>query len=212
MLFRAVGNRVAVALDALGLQMSREDAIERLTSLGFEIVSVDLVAMARSLVGEASYRRGARLAEAPATFDCSSLTKWLYAQRGIWLPRRSIQQRVCGSPTMIHDLMPGDLVFATGFQDYWHEDPRDGVGHVGLATGEGTVLHAANRRLGVVESSLETFVVPLKFRGACRIVPSDRQVTTLICPPHREVEISDDIRWIVLQTLGRCVDKIKRAV
>jgi len=203
MIFRAVGDRCAVDVAALNLPISTDDAIALLSRSGFCAIDVDLVALARSCVGRSSYHRGARLVEAPDVFDCSSLMKWLYAQRGIWIPRRSIQQRSCGERVEINALRGGDLIFTTGHIDYYDTDPEDGVGHVGIATGEETVIHAANSRVGIVESRMEAFLDGAKLRDIRRIIPHPERVITLRVPLRREVETSDDVRWIVLQHLPR---------
>ena len=127
--------------------------------------------------------------------------KWLYAERGIWLPRRSIQQRELGEVVSFDELVAGDAVFVSGWIDYYHDDPADGVGHVGIAAGNGTVIHAADRKANVVESPLDTFIGKTKFRGVRRYIPKGVEVLTLETPLNREVEIADDMRWIVLQSL-----------
>jgi len=120
------------------------------------------------------------------------------------LPRRSIQQRALGESVEYADILAEDLVFVSGFIDYYHNDPADGVGHVGIATGDGTVVHAANRKVGVVETPLSEFV-ECKFRGIRRYVPSGCSVLTLETPVSREVETSGDVRWIVMQSLPQGV-------
>lgn len=200
--YRGVGNRVAVQLEQLKLQIPREEILAILDLKGFKIVDVNVLALARRCMGVSEYRRGARLCEAPRVFNCSSFVKWLYGERGIWLPRRSIQQRELGERVELTQLVAGDVIFVSGRIDYYSDDPADGVGHVGLVTGEGTVIHAANRKVGVVESPLNDFIRS-GFRGARRYIPQGMEVLTLEVPAGREVEIADDIRWIVLQSLGR---------
>ena len=201
--YRAVGNRCAVILDSLHLLISREETLAILNHKGFELVEVNIVALARQRIGTSQYRRGARRSEAPAVVDCSSFIKWLYAERGIWLPRRSIQQRELGETVNLDELIAGDVVFVSGRINYYHDDPANGVGHVGIVTGDETVIHAANREAGVVESPLAKFVEKTKFRGARRYIPKDIEVLTFETPVDRAVEIADDIRWIVLQSLPK---------
>ena len=199
-LYHAVGNRCAIDLETFALPVENAEALALLARKGFETISVDLMGLARRCVETSTYRRGARLSEAPEVVDCSSFMKWLYGQRGIWLPRRSIQQRKMGEVAAYEDIAENDLVFRSGRIDYYLTDPRDGVGHVGIATGEGTVIHAANRELGIIESPLATFTSRDAFRGVRRLIPRDREVLTLITPDEREVETSDDVRWIILQS------------
>lgn len=200
--YRSVGNRCAVILDSLHLPISREETFVLLKGKGFVLVEVDIVTLARQCIGTSRYRRGARFFEAPTIVDCSSFIKWLYAQRGVWLPRRSIQQRELGEVVSIDEITAGDVVFVSGWIDYYHDDPANGVGHVGVATDEGTVVHAANKKVNVVETPLDKFVNS-KFRGARRYLPKGIEVLTFKTPADREVEIADDIRWIVLQSLPK---------
>ena len=200
-MYRAVGNRLTVDFDALKLPVSNEKAIAILESIGFNSMGVDIITDARSLVDNAKYKRGARLREAPAVFDCSGLIKWLYGLLGIWLPRRSIQQREIGEIVDFPNRRPGDIIFCSGCIDYYWQNPDDGVGHVGIISDRDSVIHAANRKSGVIESSIDRFVENDKFRGIRRIVPI-QGIHTIEFPLEREVEISDDIRWIVLQKLS----------
>ncbi len=167
---------------------------------GFRVVEMDIVGRARRLIGENRHRRGTRMVETPKVADCSSFVKWLYAERGIWLPRRAIQQRRRGVPVQAGPVAADDLVFSRGAIGRHDDDPCDAVGHVALATGEGTAVHAANTGASVIESPVEPLLSPGVARGVRRIVPALRRVITLACPSSWEVETSDDIRWIVLQS------------
>jgi hypothetical protein len=201
--YRAVSNRCAVHLPSLNLPISAEDTLIILREKGFKVLDVDVVALARTCIKTSTYRRSARPSEAPVVVDCSSFIKWLYGQCGIWLPRRSIQQREIGTPVPINEVSAGDVVFVSGWIDYYHTNPKDGVGHVGIATGEETVIHAANRNVGVIEICLERFVDETNFRGIRRYIPREQGVLILETPLEREVETSDDLRWIVLQSLPK---------
>ena len=199
--YRAVGNRCAVDIPALKFPVPAEKALSILIDKGFKIIEVDLLSLARECIGKSRYQRGVHPDLAPDVVDCSSFMKWLYAQRGIWLPRRSIQQRAMGQTIELNGISPGDLVFVSGRIDYFVDDPSAGVGHVGLATETQTVIHAANKRAGVVETPLDRFISEFEFRGARRLIPKKRHVMTLEIPKQRCVETSDDIKWIILQSL-----------
>ncbi|OLZ68248.1 hypothetical protein AV521_22370 [Streptomyces sp. IMTB 2501] len=67
-----------------------------------------------------------------ASYDCSGLTSWAYAQAGISIPRTSQEQATIGTRiSSVNDLQVGDLVFFYG-----------DIHHVGLYAGNGQVLHA----------------------------------------------------------------------
>jgi cell wall-associated NlpC family hydrolase len=202
MTYHAVGNRCAVHIPSLKLPISNSAALKILRAKGFSQIHVDTINQARELIGVAKYKRGADIRDAPNVVDCSSLMKWIYTQMGIWLPRHSIDMRDYVKESVpVNKITKGDLVFTSGFRNYFWDDPNNGVGHVGIATGNGTVIHAANSKLGVIESPLKGFTKEEKIRGVRRIIPLSENVITLLCPPDRIVEWSQTFRWIVLQNL-----------
>ncbi len=67
----------------------------------------------------------------PGSFDCSGLTAYAYAAAGIALPHSSAAQARMGSPVSRGDLQPGDLV-------YFYSP----VSHIGIAIGNGMMVHA----------------------------------------------------------------------
>ncbi|WKZ24691.1 MAG: NlpC/P60 family protein [Patescibacteria group bacterium] len=203
MKYRAVNNRCAVIIDHLKLPIDREMALSILKNKGFVLIEVDIIELARQCIDRSKYQRGARLCEAPNIVDCSSFIKWLYSQIGIWLPRRSIQQKELGEEISLKDLIAGDVIFTSGYINYYQDNPKKGIGHVGIATGNNTVIHAANKRVGITEVSVSEFINKNKFRGIKRYIPKDSQITILKTPPDREIETSDDIRWVILQTLNK---------
>lgn len=200
---RAVGSRCAVQLRPLDLPISDDEALRLLESMGYRQIEVDLVALARGRIGKATYRRGARMREASAVFDCSSFTKWLYGCRGIRIPRYSIQQHEACTFLPSGPALAGDLAFSEGFRSYYRTNPAFGIGHVGLVTSDRTVIHAADAERGVIEEPLEVWQGWKGFRGVRRLIPSEARFITLECPPDAEIESSDDIRWKILQRLPR---------
>lgn len=188
--YHTVRDRCAVNFESLNLPISTKSCLSILQQSGFREITCDVVALARTLVGKAEFRRTARFSEAPHIFSCGSFTKWLYAQKGIWLPRLSIQQVECGLEVAHEELNPGDLVFKSGIVNYYRNDPAKGVGHVGLYVGEQTVIHATNRGKikGVVESSLEAFTSGNLIQSTRRIVSLHQNIHTLLIPSDYEVE------------------------
>jgi hypothetical protein len=197
MRYVAAGNRCAVRLADLALPMSQEQVLDTLRQLGFIEVSVSLVQVARSRIGRSRYELGADASLAPSVVDCSSFTKWIYAEVGIWIPRFSVQQSQEGRAVAPEERQEGDLVFTQGRQDFYSHDVPRGVGHVGLYTKRDTVIHATQG--GVVETEYEVFV-RRGFRGVRRIVLSG-EVKTFVAT-RQLVESSDDYRWLVLRSLA----------
>jgi cell wall-associated NlpC family hydrolase len=75
--------------------------------------------------------------------DCSGLVQQLYKQLGVSLPRTTYEQAKAGKVVNTGNIRPGDLVF-------YGADHH----HVGIYIGGGKIVHAANSRLGTIESNL----------------------------------------------------------
>lgn len=209
--FRSVGNCVAIDPEMfrkIGVEPERALAVLSLNSFCLMPTSSPLSYIA--FCHQSRYRRGALWQEAPNVVDCSSLIKWLYGEIGIWLPRRTIQQRMCGVEVSRNQIRYGDLVFVSGVKNYYTDDPVDGVGHVGIRGIGNLVVHATNRpgrlgmmpqvRSGVIETPLDEFIGD-GFRGARRIVPDLQTLWVFEDLKKRGIEVSDDLVWIVAQQL-----------
>ncbi|HEX3095965.1 MAG TPA: NlpC/P60 family protein [Patescibacteria group bacterium] len=198
MIYHAVGNLCAVNFSDLKLPISEKMALEILAELGFKTHIVDIVSLARECIKSSIYRRGVSASEAPEVVDCSSFMKWLYGRKGVWLPRHSIDQRsYLEVDVEEEDIIAGDLIFTTGFRNYFWADEDDAVGHVGIATGEGTAIHAANSKVGVIEAPIDRFLK--KPRGVRRISENPNSIITIESPISRPVEWSQQFRWVILQ-------------
>lgn len=99
--------------------------------------------------------------ERPGGFDCSGLTKHLYAKKGIDLPHSARAQFEMGHKVDRHGLKPGDLVF--------FHTVTPGISHVGMYVGNGNFVHASSRRTGVRVDSLDSSYYSKAYRGARRM-------------------------------------------
>lgn len=79
----------------------------------------------------------------PDAFDCSGLTAYAFAERGITLPHSSFGQAAMGKPVARDDIRAGDLVFFS--------TAGSGASHVGIATSRTTAVSATNS--GVMKHS-----------------------------------------------------------
>ncbi|WP_051844395.1 C40 family peptidase [Streptomyces sp. NRRL S-813] len=95
-------------------------------------------------------------ATGPGSYDCSSLTQAAWRVAGVALPRTAQQQAASGTAIDLAELRPGDLVFFYG-----------DAGHVGLYTGNGTMVHAATPGASIREESI-FFAGPQAIHGARR--------------------------------------------
>lgn len=89
-----------------------------------------IIAYASNFLGR-PYEWGAN---GPNTFDCSGLTKYVYAHFGIKIPRVSRDQAKAGKYVPKSQLKPGDLVF--------FKKPGKPVHHVGIYIGNDSMIHA----------------------------------------------------------------------
>ncbi len=195
MQYRAVANRCAFDLSEIGV--AQGEGTQILASLGFGVLDVDVVSLAREQVGRAVYTRGVSFQEAPHIVDCSSFIKWLFAQKGIWLPRLCVQQYQYKDSVTPDEALPGDVLYTKGVLNLYGHDPEEGVGHVGLVTGDGTVIHAAGKRAGVIEVGMERFCKANKPQGVRRFFQPE--TFTLQVPSSYQIEWSDDITWLLLK-------------
>ncbi|WP_245544200.1 C40 family peptidase [Peptoniphilus timonensis] len=67
------------------------------------------------------------------SFDCSGLTTYAYKEAGILLPRTSYNQALVGKTISLNEAKAGDLLFFG----------KNGVSHVGIYTGNYTMVHAS---------------------------------------------------------------------
>jgi cell wall-associated NlpC family hydrolase len=95
----------------------------------------------------------------PDAFDCSGLTAYAFARAGVKLPHTSQGQFAMGSAVDRDDIRAGDLVFFS--------TAGPGASHVGIATGETTVVSATNS--GVMKHSTEDAYWGGQYVGARRI-------------------------------------------
>ena len=111
----------------------------------------------------APYREGGAL---PDGFDCSGLVTWVFARRGIAVPRDVRRQAAFGIDVPRGDIAPGDLVFfaTTG----------SGPAHVGIATGDGRFIHAPKPGDLVRVESMSASYWASRFVSARRVVRSGR--------------------------------------
>ncbi|MEU4035999.1 C40 family peptidase [Streptomyces collinus] len=109
-------------------------------SPGVRATRADLaIAFARGQIGK-PYVNGA---SGPGSYDCAGLTRAAWKAAGVALPRTARAQAAVGTTVPLAEARPGDLVF-------FHDD----LSHVGLCTGDGTMIHAPGPGAYVREESV----------------------------------------------------------
>lgn len=205
--FHAVGNRIGVVPSAWGLSIENENQIlELIKKAGFRFLSVNPYQLARNQRGKSIYKRQISLLEAPDIFNCTTFVRWIYAQMGIELNVYAIDESKQGISINITELMAGDLVFSKGRLPQYEDDISKGIGHAGVVTEQGTVLHVTNIDKAhypdiIRETTLEIFYrSPDNYRGARRILPQSG-FYVLEIPHGRDVLWSHDVRRMVMKYL-----------
>lgn len=120
--------------------------------------SSDIVSVATQYLGNKYVSGGT----SPETgFDCSGFTQYVYGKCGISLSRASSTQANNGTPVEKSELQPGDLLL-------FHYYGEDSIGHVGIYTGNGQFIHAANAKRGVVYDTINSGYYADNYAGARR--------------------------------------------
>lgn len=79
--------------------------------------------------------------------DCSGFVQAIYADFGYSIPRTSREQAAsAGYKVSESEMLPGDLVFYTN---------NGTVNHVAIYIGNGMIVHAANKRQGIIRSNVK---------------------------------------------------------
>jgi cell wall-associated NlpC family hydrolase len=95
--------------------------------------------------------------------DCSGLISRIYEDLKLHrVPRMTAALYNSGRPVDSAELRPGDLVF---FKNTY----KRGISHVGVYAGNNKFVHAANKRHGVIVTSMADPYYQLHFAGARRL-------------------------------------------
>ena len=135
-----------------------------MAALRSSIIKELLIERARACIGSSIYRRNAMPEDAPHVLNCFRFTQWLWSTIGVQLPDRQLH---CSQVVAISLEKVGiaDLIFVPRLN---YTIDMDDFGHVGIATGISTVIHATQWKNGVIEDSLPLFV-NRGVLGICRI-------------------------------------------
>ena len=103
-------------------------------------------------------------ATGPASFDCSGLVQWSFAQAGITMPRVAADQALAGPAVPVSQLQPGDLLF-------YHTDPTAPgyISHVAIYLGKGWMIQAPQPGMNVQVAPAD---FGGEFAGAIRVSPA----------------------------------------
>jgi murein DD-endopeptidase len=100
----------------------------------------------------------------PEGFDCSGLTRYVYAQSGVELPRSTGEQHSAGKIISLRDAQPGDLLFYR-----FKRGAR--VDHVAIYLGEGKAVHAPANGRSVLVAGVDDPSWTQRFVDVVRVIP-----------------------------------------
>jgi cell wall-associated NlpC family hydrolase len=98
----------------------------------------------------------------PAGFDCSGFVQYVFAQHGVIVPRKVMEQYRAGTEVPPSQLQAGDLVFFTTV--------APGASHVGIALGGDEFVHAPSSTGEVRVERMSAAYWSTRFVGARRVL------------------------------------------
>ena len=128
-----------------------------------------IIKTAKSLVGKATYANVGEVDYNSLKFRCASFVHYVFLQNGIDLSTANetymFEQ---GIPVSRNQLQKGDLIFFDNNKS--NSDPTD---HIGIYIGDNKIIHAANTKLDITISDLDsTSFYRDNYVGARRVLPS----------------------------------------
>lgn len=103
-----------------------------------------VIEIANSLLGTPYLYGG----NTPAGFDCSGFVRYVYAEAGLNIIRKSSKDYFFNDTTVVETPIPGDLVF---FKDTYVK----GISHMGIYIGNGEFIHAGTKAVELTKLEYE---------------------------------------------------------
>jgi cell wall-associated NlpC family hydrolase len=107
---------------------------------------------------------GTRYGNGNGHLDCSGLVTRVFGQLGIFLPHHAQAQVDYGEAIAFEDIQPGDLLF------FARSPGQKTINHVGIALGDGLMIHASLKHREVLIDNLEKPYYQTRQIAARRIV------------------------------------------
>lgn len=197
----------------LDLKLSQSDVEEIFTRMGFEFEYVNTKKFAideiRKHLGAPHNIFPSLTYDAPRSFDCTTLTAYVFAHGGKSIPRLTIDQLFYGKEISKEDIEPGDLVFSRQEDGEIRYETisflpgtkfEQGVDHVGMYMGDGKIIHTSRFKGSVIEENLSESTSFKNIVGYRRIVDKDEMRFAVRVPSVR-LDIKDSINLI--EEIGR---------
>jgi len=201
----------------LGATLTEAEVEEIMNRLAWKHGNVDpqeyIIRKIRELLGM-PYKWGASvLYDAPRSFDCSSISSYLYKEAGVQIPRIVVDQYVFGQKISKEDLHPGDVVFSKTNRQTRKPDEASieyltgtpvpgGVSHLGIYIGDGKIIHAADPE-GVIEEDLATSTRFKEIVGYGRMCVLNERRWWVEVPAERlDIRLKEDLAEEIARVYG----------
>ncbi|RHW39953.1 peptidoglycan endopeptidase [Lysinibacillus yapensis] len=139
-------------------QLAKEKAIASNPARSGQALYANVLELADSLTGTPYVFGG----NTPAGFDCSGFVKYVFANAGLEVSRKSSLDYFMNDTTAVQNPVPGDVVF---FKNTYIE----GISHMGIYLGDGQFIHAGNSGVQISNLSFDywssKFVAFKRFNG-----------------------------------------------
>ena len=142
-----IGSSIQLDVSKAGVLLGSGDTANGTSSIIGDIGNLTLTSLGQSILDEARKHNGKPFvmgATGPYSFDCSGFTQYVYNKCGMYIPRVANDQYVASKK--VKKPKVGDLIF---FQKTYD---TVGASHVGIVTGQETMIHAGSST-GIVERS-----------------------------------------------------------
>lgn len=151
-------NEEALKDKAIEAQLAKERLIETNPSDKGQAIYKKAIEIAKTYLG-VPYLFGGNT---PDGFDCSGFVRYVYANAGLDILRKSSEDYFMQDTTKVKNPVPGDLVF-------FKHTYKAGVSHMGIYLGDGKFIHAGNDGVEISNVSADYwkkhFVAYKRFNG-----------------------------------------------
>lgn len=197
----------------LGTRLTQQEALDIFEKLKFDVEYLntkDFVATEiKKHLGTPHNTFPSLTYDAPMSFDCSTLTAYVYAHGGVSIPRLTVDQLFFGKEISKEELQPGDLIFSNREEGNIHYETvsflpglkfEAGVDHVGMYIGDDMIIHTSRYKGSVVEEKLSESENFKNIVGYRRIVDQG-EMRFVVRVPDERIDIKSDVNLI--EEIGR---------
>lgn len=135
----------------------------------WEVKADKIIDRAKSLIGKVQYGFGKNDTK-NLIFDCSSFTKYLYAEQGINLRWGARPQYTANKAIDRSELRKGDLVFFSLNSTMDNSDLVKRIAHVGIYIGDGKFIHNVNTKSDVTIADMTKGWYNTHYVAAARVI------------------------------------------